>query len=224
MNERILVVAVHPDDETLGCGGTLLKHKDVGDEVFWLIVTEISAHDASSHDLAENRKQEIEAVKKKYAFDGIFSLGFLAKKVDTYAVDEIISGISAVMNEVKPTIVYLPFRGDVHSDHRVIFEAVYSCTKTFRYPFIKKILMMETPSETDFSCGIEEARFLPNYFVDISECFQEKLEILKIYTSELGEHPFPRSLKNVEALAITRGAITGCQYAESFMLLKERWM
>ena len=81
--------------------------------------------------------------------------------------------------------------------------------------------MMETLSETEFALSLKEDSFVPNVFVDISQVFEKKLEIMRIYESELGDHPFPRSERNLKALAIFRGATAGCEYAESFMLLKE---
>ena len=107
-------------------------------------------------------------------------------------MSELITKISSVINKVKPDTIYLPFKGDVHSDHKYIFDAAYSCTKTFRYPFIKKIYMMETLSETEFSLSTKEDSFVPNVFVDISEFMDKKIELMNIYESEIGKHPFPR--------------------------------
>jgi LmbE family N-acetylglucosaminyl deacetylase len=136
-------------------------------------------------------------------------------------MSELISKISKIVNIVKPNIIYLPFKGDVHSDHRKIFEATFSCTKSFRYPFIKKIYMIEVLSETEFSLSTKDESFIPNVFVDISEYMDKKIEVMNVYKSEMGSHPFPRSEKNVRALATFRGATANCDYAESFMLLKE---
>jgi len=129
--------------------------------------------------------------------------------------------ISEVMNKVRPTVLYLPFKSDVHSDHRIIFDAIYSCTKSFRYSFLKKIYMMETLSETEFSLALIGESFVPNVFVDISPFLKKKLEVMRVYKSELGSPPFPRSEQNIEALATFRGATAGCNYSEAFMLLKE---
>ena len=217
MKNKVLIVAVHPDDETLGCGGTLLKHKENGDEIHWLICTTID----KSNDYYNTREKEIAKTTKAYNFDSVHNLRLKTMQVDEYSMSELIGKISKVINEVKPNIVYLPFKGDVHSDHRKIFEASYSCTKSFRYPFIKKIYMIETLSETEFAPSTKEDSFIPNVFVDISTCMDKKLEIIKIFESEISEHPFPRSLKNMIALATLRGATCGCEYAESFVLLKE---
>ncbi|MGM0520142.1 MAG: PIG-L deacetylase family protein [Campylobacterota bacterium] len=217
MNKKVLVVAVHPDDETLGCGGTLLKHKDNGDEINWLICTKLNSNIKSFL----TREKEIETVSNLYNFDSVHKLELETTKVDEYSMSELISKISLAINKVQPNIIYLPFKTDVHSDHRKIFEAAYSCTKSFRYPFIEKIYMMETLSETEFAVSSKEDSFIPNVFVDISDYFDKKVKILNVYKSELGEHPFPRSIKNIEALSILRGATSNCQYAESFQLIKE---
>lgn len=221
MKNKILVVAVHPDDETLGCGGTLLKHKANGDEIYWLIITEAKVEDGFDVKSIEKRKNEIKKVSKLYQFSKTINLELATMRIDEYSMSELINKISKAINEIEPNIIYLPFKGDVHSDHRKIFEASYSCTKSFRYPFIKKIYMMETLSETEFAPSTKEDSFIPNVFVDISEYMDKKLEIMKIFESEMDKHPFPRSVRNIKALGTFRGATAGCEYAESFILLKE---
>lgn len=216
---KVLVVAVHPDDETIACGGTLLKHKANGDEIHWLICTETNKE--THPEFYETRKEEIQKVSEIFQFDSVRYLNLLATKVDEYTDSERVGGISKVMSEIHPNIIYLPFRGDIHSDHRYIFDAAYSCTKSFRYPFVKKVLMMEAPSETEFALSIPSQSFIPNVFNDISEYIDKKVEITKVYESEIGEHPFPRSEKTIRALAAYRGSTCGCHAAESFMLLKE---
>jgi LmbE family N-acetylglucosaminyl deacetylase len=218
---KVLVVAVHPDDETLGCGGTLLKHKDDGDEIHWLIATEIKESDGYAKDLVLKRNDEIDAIVSFYNFDSINRLNISTTKVDEISSSHLIDQISSVINRVKPNTIYLPFKSDIHSDHRHIFNAAYSCTKSFRYPFIKKIYMMETLSETEFALSTKEDSFIPNIFVDITYYIQMKIEVMNIYDGEMGVHPFPRSEKNIRALSAFRGATSGCEYAESFMLLKE---
>jgi len=213
---KVLVVAVHPDDETLGCGGTLFKHKDCGDEIHWMIATEMEEPEAVS-----KRNIEIDKVTHVYGFDSVHRLNFVTTNVDKYSTSEMIKKISLVVQKVKPNIIYLPFKNDIHSDHKYIFDAAYSCTKSFRNPFIRKIYMMETLSETEFSVNISESSFIPNVFVDISEYINKKIEVMKIYKEEIGKHPFPRSERNIRALATYRGATSGCEYAESFMLIKE---
>ena len=116
----------------------------------------------------------------------------------------------------------IPHRGDVHSDHRIVFDAVTACTKWFRYPSVQRVLAYETVSETEFGLSKEQA-FSPNYFVDISRFLTEKLRLMQIYESEISKPPFPRSVEVVKALAIWRGATSGYDAAEAFELLKERY-
>ena len=219
--KSVLVVAVHPDDETLGCGGALLKHKDKGDEIHWLIATDVKASEGFEKTMVEKREEEIDKVKELFRFSSVNRLRLSTTKIDQYSMSDLTSKIASVIKKVRPDIIYLPFKGDVHSDHKYIFDAAYSCTKNFRYPFIKKIYMMETLSETEFAPSTKEDGFVPNVFIDISNYIDKKIELMKVYESEMGEHPFPRSERNIRALGTLRGATCGCDYAESFMLLKE---
>lgn len=218
---KVLVLAVHPDDETLGCGGTLLKHKKDGDRIYWLIATTIKEGCGFSKNEVLKREHEIQRVANKYRFDGIYRLNIPTTKTDITPIGEITNRISEIFADIKPDVIYLPFHGDTHSDHRIIFDAAYSCTKSFRFPFIKRLLMMETISETEFSPCFDEATFKANHFVDISRFLDKKIDIMKVYKSEIGTHPFPRSPKNIKALATFRGANAGLKYAEGFMVLKE---
>jgi LmbE family N-acetylglucosaminyl deacetylase len=220
MNKKILVVAVHPDDETLGAGGTLLRHIDEGDAVYWLTITNTDEKYGHPDELSQNRRKELKLVHKAYGFKESIHLDFAAAQLDEYTKTELISSISSVFKKMEPNIVYIQHRGDAHSEHKDVFDAVYSCTKSFRYPFVKEVYAMETLSETEFSAPLVMNAFIPNYFVDISTYLEKKLDIIKIYQSELGEHPFPRSIRNIRALATLRGAQAGVDSAEAFMCLK----
>ncbi|MGI2024261.1 N-acetylglucosaminyl deacetylase, LmbE family [Shewanella morhuae] len=217
----VLVVAPHADDESLGCGGSLLKHKKNGDEVHWLIVTQISSNSGYSDEAVLNRQNEVLAVTEQYGFKSVHQLAYSPALLDTQSKSNLVDAFSIIINQIKPQIVYTPFRNDVHSDHEVVFDVVASTTKSFRYPFIEKILAYETLSETDFNIKPGNTTFSPNVFVDISEFMEKKILILKLYTSELGEFPFPRSIKAIRSLGHVRGAQAGCDSAEAFMLLKE---
>jgi LmbE family N-acetylglucosaminyl deacetylase len=217
MKNKVLVVAVHPDNETLGCGGTLLKHKANGDEINWLICTTLD----ETYNYYQAREEELQKTADAYGFSNVYNLRLKTMQIDEYSTSELVAKLSKIINEIQPNIIYLPFKGGVHSDHSAIFEASYSCTKSFRYPFIKKIYMMEVLSETEFAPSTKEDSFIPNTFVDISEFMDKKIEIMKLFKSEIAFHPFLRSERNIKALATLRGATAGCEYAESFVLLKE---
>lgn len=214
--ERVLIVAPHPDDETLGAGGYLLKQKKFGNEVFVLNMTHISEEYGYSCERVRIRNNEIKRMCEAYKLDDYFNLSLKPAGLDRYDESEIIQKISCVIKKVKPTIVVLPFFSDVHSDHRITFNLCYSCTKTFRYPFIKKIMMMEIASETEYALQT----FNPNYFVDVTEYIEQKIQVLNYFESEVGTHPFPRSEETIRANSIVRGAMACVKYAEAFIILK----
>ena len=140
-------------------------------------------------------------------------------RLETYDSGKVIEQIGSYINKIKPEVIITTNPGDVHSDHATVFSWVKAFSKSFRNPWLKKFLLMEIVSETDFS--LSQGSFVPNYFVDISDYMDEKLEIVKVYEEEIGEHPFPRSIENIKAVALHRGAVAGVKYAEAFMLLRE---
>uniref|UniRef100_UPI00404803DE PIG-L deacetylase family protein n=1 Tax=Algoriphagus sp. TaxID=1872435 RepID=UPI00404803DE len=218
--KNILVISAHPDDETLGVGGTILKHVANGDKVYWLIVTNVFENQGFSKERVESRQKEIREVEKLFGILKTFLLNYPTMTLSSSSLIKMVPDISNIFMEIQPEIIYTLNRSDAHSDHRIIFDAVMACTKSFRYPFIKQILMYECISETEFAPALAEKAFLPNYFVDISNYLIKKNEIMKVFKSEIAEHPFPRSLDNIRALAHFRGASVGVQYAEAFQLLK----
>ena len=218
--KTVIVISAHPDDEILGAGGTLLKHKKNGDKIYWLITTNIFEEQGFSKERVFSRQREIEKVSEALGAEKVFMLDYPTMSLSTSTLIEMVPKISKVFTEIEPEIVYCLNRSDAHSDHRITFDAIMACTKSFRYPFIKQVLMYECISETEFAPQLPEKVFIPNYFVDISPFLEEKLELMKIYESEVGAHPFPRSLRNIEALATYRGASVGVEYAEAFQLIK----
>lgn len=218
--KKIIVISAHPDDEVLGVGGTLLKHLLRGDEVYWLITTNINEKIGFSSDRVKRRQSEIKQVENSLGIKRTFMLDYPTMNLSSRDLIDMIPKISKIFSEVEPEIIYCLNRSDAHSDHRFTFDAVMACTKSFRYPYIKQVLLYECISETEFAPAVPEKVFQPNYYVDISNYFEKKLELMQIYESEIGEHPFPRSMRNIEALATFRGASVGVEYAEAFQLIK----
>lgn len=219
-NNVVLVIAPHPDDETLGLGGTLLKHKAEGDAIYWLIATNIWEDGNYSDAFKKKRKKIIEKVSAAYGVAERIELPYRATALDTYPFGDIIAHISGVVQQYKPNILYIPHHSDVHSDHRLVFQSAVSCSKAFRFPSIRQVLMYETVSETDLAPPLVCQTFAPNYFVDISQYFQRKVSIMELYEGELGVHPFPRSKESLRALAVLRGSVANVRFAEGFMLLR----
>jgi N-acetylglucosamine malate deacetylase 1 len=218
---RTIVVAPHPDDETLGVGGTLLRRKSEGASLAWLIVTSISVESGWSSEKVKQRADEIHRITQLYGFDEVYSLNFQTTRLDTIPMGDIVEAVSEVVKKFKPEEVFVPHPGDVHTDHHVVFDAVSASTKWFRFPSVKRILAYETLSETDFGLATGQA-FCPNVFVDIEHFFSKKLQAMDIYSSEMGEFPFPRSHKAIQALATLRGSASGFKAAEAFELFRER--
>lgn len=207
---KVAVISVHPDDETLGCGGTLLKHKNRGDSIHCIFVTSGNAQ----------QQKIVSQLSDFYRFDTVVELHLPEIVLADLPLSELILPLKEVINRIEPEILYIPNRSDAHSDHRAVFEALIACTKPFRYPFIKRILMCEIISETDFSPALPERVFIPNVYVDISDFAEQKHEAIKLFASELMPAPYTRSWEAIEALEIYRGSQINVQRAESFMLLK----
>ncbi|WP_421781067.1 PIG-L deacetylase family protein [Kiloniella litopenaei] len=216
----VLVVAPHPDDETLGCGGTLLKHKASGEDIHWLIMTMVRQEYGFPEEQEKNRAKQIQEVSNRYAFDSIHNLDLQPAGLDRVPLGDLINKVGIVFGKVKPNTVYLPFPGDAHSDHDVTFKACFPNTKIFRHPYVKSVRIYETISETDFGPGIQDQGFKPNLFINIENFLDKKLEILNLYEGEILPPPFPRSSEAVKSLALLRGHQTQTMAAESFMVTR----
>jgi len=218
---RILVVAPHPDDETLGCGGTLLRHAAHGASMHWLVVTAMSESHGFAAERIAARAKEIDAVAAAYPFSAVHQAGLPTTRLDTVPMADLIDAIGKVMHAARPDTVYVPYRNDAHSDHAAVFDAAVACCKSFRNPNIRQVYAYETLSETEFGMRPDDPGFRPNLFVDMSPWLDRKLEILHLFAGEMGRFPFPRSDTTVRALAALRGSQAGVQAAEAFMVLKE---
>ncbi|KJJ84939.1 LmbE family protein [Candidatus Omnitrophus magneticus] len=216
---RTLIISPHPDDETLGAGGTILKHKAMGAEVFWLNITDMDEKFGFLKDKVDARQKEISIVRAILDFDGFVNFSLKPAGLDQLPRGFLVEMIGECLEEIKPDTIFIPFHNDAHSDHKIVFESAFSASKIFRRAHIKKIFMMEILSETNFSSETGQS-FSPNYYVDISEHFDKKIEILKQYKGEIAEHPFPRSEESVRSLAILRGSEAGCKYAEAYRAVK----
>ena len=164
---------------------------------------------------------KLKPLQKKYGFANVFNFRYPTTKLDTLPLTDLIGKIKEVYEQVEPEIIYMPCAYDVHTDHQIIARALQSTFKWFRYPHIREVLMYETPSETEFNF-IEKNVFKPNVFVNISDHLDDKIKAMKIYESEIGEFPFPRSEKIVRSLAALRGSQSGYEAAEAFELVYER--
>lgn len=222
MEKKILVVAPHADDEVIGCGGTILKELSKGATVGWLLVTKVSIDNDYSSDFVACRERQISEVKELLGFKFFRNFDFKPSSLDILPRSDIIANIAQVFTEFKPTDVFLPYPGDAHSDHKVVFECLRPFLKAFRYPSLKRAYCYETISETDQNFTIDVPAFKPNSFVNITQFMDLKMQAASIYNTEFSKHPFPRSFENIKALALHRGASSNFPFAEAFMCLLSR--
>jgi len=215
---KILIIASHPDDEVLGCGGTIAKYAKRGNEVYLCIVTKAYTPDWSEEFL-KKREEEIAQSSKILGIKKTYFLGFPTVRLDTIPQQDLVRSISRTIEAVKPDTVYIPHGGDLVIDHRLVFESALVATRPRPDNIVKKLLSYETLSETEWGRGFKE--FIPSVYEDITEEIKIKIEAMKSYQSELKEFPHPRSLELLEILAKKRGSEAGVMFAESFMLIRE---
>ena len=227
MSDSVLVVAAHPDDEVLGCGGTIARHACNGDHVQVLIVAE----GATSRYLQHDRHQvdeELSALARSaqkagsiLGADSVELLNFPDNRLDSVDRLDLIKVVEDRINQFQPQLVYVHHVGDVNVDHRRLHEAVVTaCRPTPHHP-VRRLLSFEVVSSSEWQPPGSAPLFQPNWFVDISEQWQLKYEALRAYASEMRPWPHARSLEAVEHLARWRGAQVGVEAAEAFSLLRQ---
>ena len=224
---RVLVVAAHPDDEVLGCGGTIARHADAGDQVQVLIVAEGATSRQNQRDPIQAR-DELSALAQASQTAGLILgaagvelLDLPDNRLDSLDRLDLIKRIEVIISRHQPQVVYVHHIGDVNVDHRRLHEAVVTaCRPTPGHP-VRRLLSFEVASSTEWQPPGSASVFQPNWFVDISDQWQRKREALEAYASEMRPSPHARSLEAVEHLARWRGAQVGVEAAEAFFLLRQ---
>ena len=226
--KKILVVAAHPDDEVLGCGGTIAKLVKEGNEVHVVLAAEGLTSRQVNRNQAELKKEFDELYKKaKDANEhlGVTSLEFLGfpdNRMDSVDLLDIIKKIEIKLEVFFADVIYTHFPSDLNVDHRLLSEAVLTATRPMPGQGVKKVFFFEVPSSTDWKFGGSEHLFFsPNVFVNIESTLSQKMRALAHYQSEMRPFPHARSLENLENLAKVRGAHVGYRAAEAFILARE---
>ena len=214
--KKALFIAPHHDDEILGCAGTILRKKSDGFETSLIYVTNMFNGNKNT----KKKNRILKTIKNQLKLNDINELNYEATSLSKLDVKNLVFDFSKIFKTFKPSEIYLPHYNDIHTDHKIVFDAGLSCSKWYRFPYIKKILAYETLSETNFG-KVDDNLFKPNYYVNISKYFKKKINLTKLYKSEFGKHPFPRSKKSLTALANLRGSESGCDKSEAFQILKE---
>ena len=224
MKHKVLVVAAHPDDEILGCGGTIIKHCKNGDEVRILIMAEGLTSRGMHRDVVGNSDalEELHSNSHKAAqimgASEVNILSFPDNRMDSVDLLDVVKQIELVIDEFKPDIVYTHHAGDVNIDHRITHEAVVTACRPLPGQCVKILLFFETVSSTEWQMATADRIFLPNMYVDISAYLDKKIEALHYYDSEMREYPHSRSYEALRILAKQRGFTVGTQAAEAFMV------
>lgn len=222
----ILIVAAHPDDEILGCGGTIARRTAEGDEVHVLILAE----GITSRGLEQDRQRQAPAVQilreqaqKAHALLGTSTLNFHDfpdNRMDSVDLIDVIKVVEHHISNVKPHIIYCHHSGDLNIDHRIVFQAVVTATRPIPGQTVNTVLAFEVPSSSEWNFGEIQGAFTPNHFVDITATLKTKKSAMAVYKGELRPWPHPRSLNAIEHTARTHGSAIGREAVERFQVVR----
>lgn len=221
---KYLIIAAHPDDEVLGCGGAMAKWSSEGAEVHSLIMAEGATSRDKNRD-PESRNADLthlaQAAQKAGEILGIASVELLSypdNRMDSVDLLDVVKSVEEHIDKVKPQAVVTHHSADLNIDHQVIHEAVMAASRPQPGHPVKRILSFEVSSSTEWQSPKFGNSFIPNWFEDISDTLELKIKALEAYESEMRKWPHARSIKAVEHLARWRGASVGREAAEAFIL------
>jgi LmbE family N-acetylglucosaminyl deacetylase len=217
--KKKLFIAPHPDDEVLGAGGVIKKFSKEGHEVYVLVITRGSPKYYSDEKIQNVRKEALEAHKILGVKQTVF-LDFHAPELDITSNADISRAISEYISNWKITDLFIPHRGDIHNDHRKVFEASLVAARPVGNFTVKAIYTYETLSETEWAAPFSDDAFIPNHFENISDTISYKFEAMQCFKSQIRDFPSTRSLETIESLAKFRGSTVGFNRAEAFMIIR----
>ncbi len=226
---NILVIAAHPDDEALGCGGTIARYAAEGYAVHLAFLADgVGARDARGTELSQQQREALDrrqvAARKAADILGADSVSFddlPDNQLDSVPLLDIAQRVEALTAKHLPSIVLTHHAGDLNVDHRRVHQAVITACRPQRSHCVRTLLAFEVPSSTEWQPPGSGVAFEPNWFVDISDTLEKKCAALDAYHEEMRDWPHPRSLEAVEHLARWRGATVGCEAAEAFVVLRQ---
>ncbi len=224
MKNSILVVAAHPDDEVLGCGGAISRWSAENNEVNILILADgeksrlSGSNGQNESEIIDKRKKSAEKACQIMGCDSIDIMDLPDNRLDGVDLLDIVVRIESHIDKFKPHTVLTHHAGDVNIDHRIVHDAVIVACRPQPGCPVNELLFFEVCSSTEWRPPGSGIPFNPNYFVDISKTLELKLQALESYSGELREFPHPRSLKAVEHLARWRGGTVGVEAAEAFII------
>ena len=218
--KKIFVIAPHPDDEILGCGGTIIRNIAEGNEVYICVVTK-GLPPLFNPERSDEQRQDTIACHERIGIKKTYYLDYPAAMLEKVERYELNGKILGVIKEILPDEVYIPHWGDMQKDHQIVAEAAMVALRPKYHPQVKKIYGYETMSETAWNAPNVQNEFIPNVFVDITDFIEAKKEALALFKLQVSPFPDARSLGAIEALAKYRGALMDMKAAEAFMLIRE---
>ena len=222
---RVLVIAAHPDDEVLGCGGTIARLSQEGHEIGIAILGEGVTSRYHNRESADNSEKE-RLHKNCHQAAHILGISDVSisdlpdNRFDQVPLLDVIKIVDEIIRRIQPKVIYTHHGGDLNIDHVITHRAVITAARPMTENFVKDVYAFEIPSSTEWSFQQFGSVFLPNVFMDITHTMESKLKALGAYDTEIRNFPHPRSTEGIEALAKTRGSMVGVRYAEAFELIR----
>lgn len=220
---RILVVAAHPDDEVLGCGGTMAKLARENDVYILFLgegVTSRDMPDERKKQAVDQLRKEAKNADKRLNVKEVFFENLPDNRFDTVPLLDITKVIERYLQRIRPEAIYTHYFGDLNVDHQIANKAVFTAARPMGNYSTRKILSFEILSSTEWTETKPCSSFVPNTYVDVSGTINVKLEAMRCYKSELRKYPHPRSLEGIKILAQKRGLEVGLKFAEAFCLVR----
>ncbi len=226
---NILVVAAHPDDEILGCGATIAKHIQLGDDVGVMLLSEGVSGRITKQRVSNS--SEVKIIRKAAHTANLEILGVKELRMfelpdcrmSSYVLLDIVKMVDRVVHEFCPRVIYTHHIGDLNEDHQITHKAVITACRSLPNSSVEQIYFFEIPSSTEWQIPPSGKAFIPNRFVDITNTLSKTFEALEAYSSELRPYPHPRSIESIEYLARWRGSTIGVEAAEAFVVGRQIW-
>lgn len=217
---KVLVIAPHPDDEVLGCGGTIAKYTALGHEVYVCIVTKGCEPLFNVMSVQKVRGESIKADRFLGVKETIF-LDYPAAMLETVERYKLNDSFVELIQKLCPDEVFIPHRGDMQIDHKMVVDAAMVALRPKYEHVPERVFAYETMSETGWDIPNAANEFIPNVYIDISDYLDRKLEAARVFESQIRPYPNARSLQALEVLARYRGCVMGIHAAEAFALVRE---
>jgi LmbE family N-acetylglucosaminyl deacetylase len=223
---NVLVIAAHPDDEVLGCGGAIARMAQEGHSVYIAILGEgmtsrYSKREGADQELLESLHTRSRQVAMFLGAKDLFMFNLPDNRFDTVPLLDVVKVIETLIMQVEPHSVYTQHGGDLNIDHAIVYRATLAATRPMSGGPVKQVYAYEVPSSTEWSFAQFAPVFQPNVFVDISATLDMKIQAMQMYESETRLFPHPRSPEALRAIAQRWGSVAGLQAAEAFSLVRD---